>query len=134
VGLALFLGVWFSTFRSAGLLRKSAKGIPEAQWAQDLGAMVQVSLIGYAIGGAFLSLPYFDFPYDLMVMAVLARDWVKRRAWETEPAVPFLQTLGFGKRRQPSGVPAARPGGSPASFVRPRGTGAGRAGDQRLNR
>ena len=42
-------------------------------------------LIGYLVGGAFLSLAYFDLPYDVMVAIVLARKWVESRAWEREP-------------------------------------------------
>src|SRR5690606_2438425 len=59
VGLFLFLMMWISAFRAAGWLRKHGRDIPEAVWAANLGAMVQVSLTGYAVGGAFLSLPYF---------------------------------------------------------------------------
>jgi hypothetical protein len=45
--------------------------------------MVQVSLAGFAVGGAFLSLSYFDLPYNLMIMVVLARRWVMRRMAES---------------------------------------------------
>ena len=41
--------------------------------------MTQVSLVGFAVGGAFLSLSYFDLPYNLMVMVVLARVWVEKQ-------------------------------------------------------
>jgi hypothetical protein len=33
--------------------------------------MAQVSLAGYAIGGAFVGLGYFDLPYHLMSIVVL---------------------------------------------------------------
>jgi hypothetical protein len=33
--------------------------------------MVQVSLVGYAAGGAFLGMGYFDLPYHLMIIFVL---------------------------------------------------------------
>ena len=46
--------------------------------------MVQVSLIGYFVGGMFLSLSYFDLPYNLMVLVVLARVWIAKRSWESE--------------------------------------------------
>ena len=48
--------------------------------------MCQVSLVGYAVGGAFLSLSYFDLPYNIMVMVVLTRVWVEKKSWLTEPA------------------------------------------------
>jgi len=77
IGLALFLTIWALTWRWAGWLRKNATGNPETEWAAVLGSMCQVSLVGYAVGGAFLSLAYFDLPYNIMVLAVLARRWVE---------------------------------------------------------
>lgn len=86
IGLLLFLGIFVSTYRAAGKLRKEAADIPQARWCADLGAMAQVSLIGFGVGGAFLSLAYFDLPYNTMMAVVLARQWVLKRGWETEPA------------------------------------------------
>ncbi|QPF73698.1 putative O-glycosylation ligase, exosortase A system-associated [Roseateles sp. DAIF2] len=85
VGLAIFLAMWFVSYRWAGWLRTEAVKIPEARWASDLGAMCQVALIGYAVGGAFLSLAYFDLPYNLMVLIVLSRAWVEQKRWQREP-------------------------------------------------
>jgi len=42
--------------------------------------MVQVSLIGYAIGGAFLSLAYLDLPYYIMGLVVQCLALVDDRA------------------------------------------------------
>ena len=95
IGLALYIGFWIATYLYAGWLRRYARDIPQAKWAVDLGNMVQVSLAGYAVGGAFLSMPYFDLPYNLMVMVVLARRWVETRGWEREPTVPFLEYAGL---------------------------------------
>ena len=47
-------------------------------WAHDLAAMCQVSLVGYAIGGAFLSLSYFDLPYYIVAVLVVLREVVRR--------------------------------------------------------
>ncbi|MCB1771459.1 MAG: putative O-glycosylation ligase, exosortase A system-associated [Candidatus Competibacteraceae bacterium] len=99
VGLGLFLCLWFSTYYTAEWLRKYTRDIPEAKWAGDLGAMVQVGLVGYATGGAFLSLAYFDLPYNMMVMAVLARQWVETRGWERGPQMPFLEYAGIWRRK-----------------------------------
>jgi putative inorganic carbon (HCO3(-)) transporter len=80
VGLLLFLAVGISSWRAAGrLVRRYAK-VPHTQWAADLGAMAQVSMVAYAVGGAFLSLAYFDLPYDVMVMVVIATRVVQHQA------------------------------------------------------
>jgi len=86
IGLALFLALWISTWRSAGWLRTQKHLTPATQWTADMGAMCQVALIGYASGGAFLSLAYFDLPYNIMVLVVLTRVWVEKQSWKTEPA------------------------------------------------
>ena len=84
-GLFLFMGVFTATWRSASWLRRQKFPTPEADWCNQLGAMCQVALAGYAVGGAFLSLAYFDLPYNIMVLVVLTRIWVEKRGWQTEP-------------------------------------------------
>lgn len=88
VGLALYLGMWVATWFSAGWLRRHGASRPETRWCADLGSMCQVSLLGFAVGGAFLSLSYFDLPYIVMSLVVLTRAWLAREAWKTEPATP----------------------------------------------
>jgi probable O-glycosylation ligase (exosortase A-associated) len=73
VGLALFLLLGLMTWRTASSIIGQARGHPEKRWAADLAAMVQVSLVGYAAGGAFLGLAYFDFYYTLIAVVVLTK-------------------------------------------------------------
>ncbi|MCD6680922.1 MAG: putative O-glycosylation ligase, exosortase A system-associated [Burkholderiaceae bacterium] len=73
IGFALFVSIWFLGWRLANRIRRSTRG--ETGDLQSLGllaAMCQVSLVGYAVGGAFLSLAYFDLPYNILVMLVVA--------------------------------------------------------------
>ncbi|NMG56078.1 putative O-glycosylation ligase, exosortase A system-associated, partial [Aromatoleum aromaticum] len=85
-GLLIYLCLWLTTWTTAGWLRKHGRKQTETEWCAQFGSMLQVSLVGFAVGGAFLSLSYFDLPYNLMALAVAARFWVQSRAWETEPA------------------------------------------------
>lgn len=85
IGLFLFLLMWAVVWRDAAWLRKHAASIPEARWCADLGGLCQATLLGYLVGGAFLSLAYFDLPYNVMAMLALARAWVSRRMWERDP-------------------------------------------------
>ena len=100
IGLFFFLMMWLTTYGTAGKLRKLAQGEKEATWVAQLGAMVQVSLVAYAVGGAFLSLSYFDLPYNMMVMVVLARKWIENKAWEIEPKISFFEYAGLTRKKQ----------------------------------
>ena len=58
--------------------------LPQTQWLAQLGAMCQVSLAGYAVGGAFLSLSYYDLPYNILILVVLGCRWMDGKEWATE--------------------------------------------------
>ena len=81
IGLFLFLGIWITTWRQASWLRAQAATDPQLRWCADLGSLCQVALVGYAVGGALLSLAYFDLPYNLMVLLLSTRLWVMRQGW-----------------------------------------------------
>lgn len=89
VGLALFFALFLATFRTAGWLRVQALDREDLRWAGDLGSMIQVSIAGYAVGGAFLGMAYFDLPYHIVAITVLARLFVERQL--AESAVPAEQ-------------------------------------------
>lgn len=93
VGLLLFLLVWWLTFQTAGEIRKEALAREEAQWTFYLAGMCQVSLVGYAVGGAFLSLAYFDLPYNILVILVVTLRWLREKRWETETQSVFGETV-----------------------------------------
>lgn len=113
IGLFIFLGIFGTTYFAAGRLRKEAQVHPSAQWCDSLGAMAQVSLVGYGVGGAFLSLSYFDLPYNVMMLVVVARVWIRQRAWEREPVwrkgrwvVPGINGPGLPPPVQAPAAPA----------------------------
>ena len=78
IGLFLYLLIWWFTWRTASWIRRTTKGDEARSWAYHLATMSQVSLIGYFVGGAFLSLAYFDLPYYVMV-ALVATKWILER-------------------------------------------------------
>ena len=81
VGLGLFLGLGLTVWLAAGRLARQVKDDPEfGGWVPHLMRMVQVSLIGYASGGAFLSVAYLDLPYYIMGFVVLCSAVIKERA------------------------------------------------------
>ena len=79
VGLFLFLLLWFLVWRDAAWIDRQTRRREGMQWASDLARMIQVSLVGYAVGGAFLNLAYYDVPYNLMVALLLTRILVEKQ-------------------------------------------------------
>lgn len=73
VGFSLFMLLAFFTWRTCSQLINENKNNPETKWAADLAAMLQVCLIGYYSAGAFLGLAYFDYYYDLIATAIIAK-------------------------------------------------------------
>ena len=76
IGLFLFLGLWISAYLIAGKINRSCQPIEELAWARDLSSMLQVSILGYAAGGAFLGLAYFDLPYHILAMIAVLQGLV----------------------------------------------------------
>lgn len=94
VGLALFVILWLLVWRMAGQLRRCGRARAETQWVSHLGAMTQVSLVAYGVGGAFLSLAYFDLPYYLLVLMVVGSQWMKIEEYNA-PAGALGRDLDF---------------------------------------
>ncbi|MBA4282488.1 putative O-glycosylation ligase, exosortase A system-associated [Ralstonia sp.] len=115
IGLILFLAMGFFTLRSTWQIKRLAATRPECQWARELAAMIQVSMVGYAVGGAFLSLSYFDLPYNLMVMAVATKYWLREERWKEEPVGPFGATSASQRRAARRLRPAAATPGAAIS-------------------
>jgi probable O-glycosylation ligase (exosortase A-associated) len=86
VGFGLFIGIGVATWLSAGGVARRAKALADkpgegadlALWLPVLMRMVQVSLIGYAIGGSFLSIAYLDLPYYICGFVVIGYAIVRR--------------------------------------------------------
>jgi probable O-glycosylation ligase (exosortase A-associated) len=94
IGLFIFVAIGAFMWLTARRLVRDCHQGPGQRWAAELGAMAQVSFIGYAVGGAFLSLAYFDLPYDLMAVVVLAAALVRKET---------MQQGILGRRNLPMG-------------------------------
>ena len=73
IGLILFLSMWISAYRVAGYIVKAGKGVDDLAWAVHFGNMAKVSMVGFAVGGAFLDLAYWEMPYYLIAALVAAK-------------------------------------------------------------
>lgn len=73
IGLGLFLSLLALTWRTAGSLRQGTSDVAQLQWLGDLGQAIQVSLVAFMVGGAFLSIAYFDLFWHLVAAVVILR-------------------------------------------------------------
>jgi probable O-glycosylation ligase (exosortase A-associated) len=94
VGLGLYLLLGILTWRCATWIIRNTHQHASLHWAAALSRMIQTSLIGFFVGGAFLSLAYFDVPYYLMAALVITRVIVERSLAEMAHAVPVNTAAG----------------------------------------
>ena len=115
IGLGLFLAAGFAAYYSCRTVIARTLGEPALKWMHDLAAMLQVSLVGYAVSGAFLGLAYFDYYYALLALVVgmnvvLDDDATleKGRAHPVAASAPQGPSANAGKGS--STAPTLRPG------------------------
>jgi probable O-glycosylation ligase (exosortase A-associated) len=106
VGLLLFLLLWLLAWRDASWIDRQARLREGWQWASDLARMVQVSLVGYFVGGAFLYLAYYDVPYNLIAALVVTRMLLEKHLRSApQPAAAPKKTLETGVNSQGACAP-----------------------------
>ena len=92
VGLSLFLALIAVGFRNASLLKRYARQDPRQQWAGDLGAAIQISLVVYCVSGGAVSMGYFETFYVLLILLSRARRSVEETMAEKAPPAPSRRT------------------------------------------
>lgn len=85
IGLAIYLSLLIVAWRLASKIIKISKTSLLNKWAYDLASMIQVSIVGYAVGGAFLGLSYFDLLYHYFVILAVLLRVVQQSVSETTP-------------------------------------------------
>ena len=96
VGLAIFVALGLAIWRRSKKLASSCKEQPGLEWVPLLMRMVQVSLLAFAAGGAFLGLLHYDLPYYLAAIVVLVDATVTERQGERtrEKRASVAQSVG----------------------------------------
>ncbi len=74
VGLLIFLSIgaaaWVTSRRTIALSRDH----PEMEWAAQLARAIQVSIVGYAVGGLFVNIAYWNLVYyEIIIVAAAYR-------------------------------------------------------------
>lgn len=89
VGLALYVLFWVTAWRTGSKVMRLCRSHPELLWAKDLAGMIQTAMVGFWVGGSFLGLAYWDYPYILVAALVATLVVVEqrvKRAVERRPA------------------------------------------------
>ncbi len=82
IGLILYLGVLGVSWFSAGRLGQAFAKTEGSEWAAQLCKMIQVSLVGFCVGGAFLGLMHWDSPYYLIGLVLILYRYAERNGVE----------------------------------------------------
>lgn len=109
IGLGLFLIILVGSILHCSRIARRTRGRPEMLWAFDLAMMMQVSLIGYAIGSGLLSFAYYDGYYVIVCMVIVLGRLVREQL-DGVPPRRIVNGRGAGKRdRRPPSVKDQRP-------------------------
>jgi probable O-glycosylation ligase (exosortase A-associated) len=60
IGLGLYLAILATLYIYSAQIRRATRGVEEYSWAFELTGMIQLSLFVFCVGGAVLSLAYYD--------------------------------------------------------------------------
>jgi len=101
VGLFLFLGLMGTAIVTCSSIMRKIRNRPDLAWAHDLCAMVQVGVISYGVGGAFLNLAIFDLYYHLLAIVVITTTIVKTTLAQSSAAQSSAAPAGTAGPRTP---------------------------------
>ncbi|MCB2056137.1 MAG: putative O-glycosylation ligase, exosortase A system-associated [Geminicoccaceae bacterium] len=77
VGLVLFVGLILGCLISCARVMRTTAGREDLHWAHDLASSLQLATIGYAVGGAFLTMAFYDLFYYFLAIAVINQTVVR---------------------------------------------------------
>lgn len=112
VGLALFLVLGVTALATGRWIIRNTRDRPDLAWARDLAILLQVSLVGYAVGGTFYNRAFLDLYYTLVAIMAVTRVVVARElAAEPAPDAAAADTASPALRRYLGARQQALPGG-----------------------
>jgi probable O-glycosylation ligase (exosortase A-associated) len=102
-GLMLYVGIIISSLFSLSRLARLSQINPELNWVNNYVQMLQASLAGYLVCGAFLSMSYFDLFYHLLAIIIILKKIVRDRGYQAVTKRIDVLTNG-GKRYSPQNL------------------------------
>jgi len=74
VGLVIYLAILVLALYNTMVISRQTRTTPEFRWAYDLSVMIRASLFGFYVGGAALSMAYFDGFFVLIALLSTVRE------------------------------------------------------------
>jgi probable O-glycosylation ligase (exosortase A-associated) len=103
VGLLLFLALGVAAWFTARRLIRSASATPDSRWAGQLARSIQASLVGFAVGGAFVNIGYWEPPYyEILILLVAYKEVTTNR--QAAASVPTVDIASEGSAMTSAGV------------------------------
>jgi probable O-glycosylation ligase (exosortase A-associated) len=84
VGLFIYLSLAGVTWRTCSNITRKAKKHEQTMWLSELARMLQVSMSGFVVTGAFVGLAYFDLYFVLVSITVVAKSILRDELAEQE--------------------------------------------------
>lgn len=93
VALGVWMSLLFGTMAALQRLRNQALLVADMEWLPHYARAIQISLLGYAVGGMFLNVAYWDIFYHLVAIAALLKVMLRKAEQEAKVAAPALAGL-----------------------------------------
>ncbi len=113
VGLAIFGVLGLSAFFWTVPIVRLSKTREDLAWAGNMARMLQLSIIGYAIGGLFYNMAFFNLYYHIVVMMMMTRVVVEEEAQQVKSVAAAGDDPGLSPLPSPQPPPHGPPPGSP---------------------
>jgi putative inorganic carbon (HCO3(-)) transporter len=88
VAFSVWISLFLGTIVTLERLRRQVANRDELLWVKDYARAIQISLCGYAVGGAFLGVAYWDIFCHLVAIAAVLKVLVRRPVGQVEPVRP----------------------------------------------
>jgi probable O-glycosylation ligase (exosortase A-associated) len=92
----VWVGMQILGFVNIRRIRRLAKGVAAARWAEDLAKMAQVSMVAFLVGGSFLSLGYYDYEFTILIALAATRRIVELKVRDASRAAADPSSTGYG--------------------------------------
>lgn len=107
IGFAIFMFIWAYTWSRCRRIIRLADDSDDGRAQALLARMIQVSMVGFAVGGAFVNIGNWDMDYYLMISALATARIVERQTADRKATAARERAVkrpaAFGRPASPAG-------------------------------